>query len=364
MRDVAARRLRAQLLSGPPARDPVTVVGRLLAIQGQDPRGARLAIRARTRGVTAADVDRELTEQRSLVITWLNRGTLHLVRSEDYPWLQTLTTPPLLTSSATRLARAGVDARETVRSLAVIERSLAADGPLTRAQLRERLDRVGLKTDDGALIQLLFRAAVEGLIVRGPMIGRQHAYVLVRDWLPRPRPRAFTRAQALAELARRYLVAHGPASDRDLARWAGLALGDARAGLAAIGGELVAPVDGLVELAAKRERPRPAPPRLLGAFEPLLLGWRSRAAVLGEHEPRVISGGVFRGFALVRGHAAACWRIVERLVAIEPFAELERADADELARDGEAALAFLGLAGRRGRGTAGPRLAGVHQPLA
>ena len=64
-------------------------------MQGQDPRGARLAVRARTEGLSAADVDRALSEERSLLITWLNRGTLHLVRSEDYPWLQALTTPPL-----------------------------------------------------------------------------------------------------------------------------------------------------------------------------------------------------------------------------------------------------------------------------
>src|SRR5215831_3091388 len=70
-----ARRLRAQLLSGPPARSPVAVAQRLLAIQAQDPRGARLAIRARSSGLAASDVDRALGE-RSLLITWLNRGTL------------------------------------------------------------------------------------------------------------------------------------------------------------------------------------------------------------------------------------------------------------------------------------------------
>ena len=342
MRNLTARRLSAQLLSGPPLREPVAVARHLLAIQGQDPRGARLAIRARTRGVTAADVDRELTEQRSLLITWLNRGTLHLVASDDYPWLQALTTPPLLTSSATRLAQVGIDSRQTQRALGVIERALAADGPLTRAQLRERLERAGLQNADGALIQLLFRAAVQGLVVRGPMSGREHAYVLVRDWLEPPR--RFTREQALAELARRYLVGHAPATERDLARWAGLPLRDARAGLARIGGELEPPVDGLVELSGARRARRSVPPRLLGAFEPLLLGWRSRAEVLGEHEPRVISGGVFRGFALVGGRGVACWRIADKRVVIEPFAELAGADARALAGDGEAVLAFLGLA--------------------
>ena len=103
-----AERLRAQLLAGPPARDPVAVTERLLAVQAQDGRGARLAIRARSCGLTAGDVDSALTEERSLLVTWLNRGTLHLVRSEDYPWLHALTAPRQATGNARRLAKEGV----------------------------------------------------------------------------------------------------------------------------------------------------------------------------------------------------------------------------------------------------------------
>src|SRR4029077_14610630 len=131
MRSPLADRLTAQGLSGAPLKRPVDVVERLLAVQGQDPRGARLAVRARTKGLAAAGVDRALTEDRSLLITWLNRGTLHLVRSEDYPWLQALTTPPLLTSTSRRLAQEGVTPDAAERGVAVIERSLADDGPLT-----------------------------------------------------------------------------------------------------------------------------------------------------------------------------------------------------------------------------------------
>src|SRR6476646_1494397 len=105
---ILAERLTSQGLAGPPLPDPTAVAERLLAVQGQDPRGARLAVRARTERLSAADVDRALSEERSLLITWLNRGTLHLVRSEDYPWLQALTTPPLLTGNATRLRQLGV----------------------------------------------------------------------------------------------------------------------------------------------------------------------------------------------------------------------------------------------------------------
>ena len=39
-------------------------------------------------------------------------------------------------------------------------------------------------TDEGqALVHILFRATLDGLIVRGPMIGGEQAYVLVTDWL-------------------------------------------------------------------------------------------------------------------------------------------------------------------------------------
>ena len=234
-----ARRLTAQLLAGRPARDPVDAVRRLLAVQGQDPRGARLAIRARTSGVRADDVDRALTHDRSLLITWLNRGTLHLVASEDYSWLHALTAPALATSNRTRLAQSGVSPDQAERAVALVERELAANGPTTGPALRERLRSAAIPTDGQAFVHVMFDASLRGSVVRGPMIGRQHAYVLVGDWLPGgARKAAVDRDAGLAELARRYLAGHGPADAADLARWAGIRLGDARAGLEAIASEL------------------------------------------------------------------------------------------------------------------------------
>jgi Winged helix DNA-binding domain len=318
--DPLAERLTAQGLSGPPLPDPVAVAERLLAVQGQDPRGFRLAVRARTEGLTAADVERALGEDRTLLVTWLNRGTLHLVRSEDYPWLQALTTPPLSASSVRRLRQEGVSEAKTERAVATIERALADEGPLTRVQLRERVDAAGVRTEGQAMIHLLFLAAVRGIVVRGPMIGKQHAYVLVSDWLGERGP--VDRERALAELARRYLVGHQPASDRDLAKWAGLPLRDARTGLKAIGREVEEGEDGLVRLA---KRPPPEglpPPRLLGAFDPVLLGWTSREPVLGRHEPRVVTGGLFRAFAMAEGRAVAGWKWARDEVTMEPYERL------------------------------------------
>jgi hypothetical protein len=335
-------RLTAQLLAGPPARDAVTVAERLLAVQGQDPRGARLAVRARSDGLTAADVDRALTEERSLLITWLNRGTLHLVRSEDYPWLHGLTAPTQITGNLRRLGQEGVSPDDAERGVTVMARALAEEGPLTRDQLRERIAAAGVRTERQALVHVLMRASLLGLAVRGRMVDGQHAYVLVRDWLGEPKP--VDRGTALAELARRYLAGHGPATDRDLARWAGLPLRDARAGLDAIASELRDFEDGLVDLARRPPAAELPPPRLLGPYDPLLLGWTSREDVLGPHQELVTVNGLFRPFALVRGRAAASWGMPRGEVVIEPFGRLGKADAAALDREARDVARFLTVA--------------------
>ncbi|HET7378575.1 MAG TPA: winged helix DNA-binding domain-containing protein [Gaiellales bacterium] len=325
---ILAKRLRAQLLAGGKADAPLPVVERLLAIQAQDARGARLAIRARSAGLRAADVDTALTADRSLVITWLNRGTLHLVRSDDYPWLQQLTAPQLRTATARRLSQEGVTPDAAERGVAAIERALAEDGPLERDRLRERVAAASVRTHGQAFVHLLALASIRGLIVRGPMLGGRQAFVLVRDWLGEAGP--IDRDRALAELARRYLAGHGPATAADLGKWAGLPLRDARLGLQAIASELHQDEGDLVDLKRRATTARLPDPQLLGSFEPVLLGWTNRDEILGEDAARVVSGGVFRAFALVRGRAAATWTISRGAVKLEPFRPLSSADRSAL----------------------------------
>jgi hypothetical protein len=339
---IFAERFAAQGLAGPPERAAADVAGRLLAVQGQDPRGARLAVRVRSDGLTAADVDRALSEERSLLITWLNRGTLHLVRSEDYPWLHALTTPPLFTSAMRRLEQEGVPPAAAERGVKTIEQSLAGEGPLTRLQLRERLEATRVPAAGQALIHLLFLATLKGIAVRGPMVGDDHAYVLVSDWLDPARP--VDRDVALAELARRYLIGHAPADDRDLARWAGLPLRDARAGLTAIAAELVERDDGLVHLAASPPVGEVPGPRLLGPYDPLLLGWTSRESVLGPHTQLVTINGIFKPFAMVKGRAVATWRLSRGKVTIEPLGRITKTANAALAADAANVERFMASA--------------------
>ena len=333
---------------------PEAGVRRLLAVQAQDRSAWRLALRARVEGITAQDVNLALTEKRSLLVAWLNRGTLHLVCTEDYPWLLALTAPTQIAGNRRRLAQEGLSPDDVERGVALIERSLASEGPLVRSQLRDRLAAQGIRTEGQALVHLLFAAVIRGVAVLGPMAGGEHAFAHAREWLgaradPLPADR---RAAALTELARRYLAGHGPATDADLAKWAGLPLRDARAGLRAMAPELVELEGGMLDLAGRRPgdgaapEPELLPPRLLPAFDPSLVGWRGREPFLRRaDEPRVIptGGGLFRPFATIDGVAAATWsarrqgdRVAVRIEPFEPFdADVQAAlqiEAEDVAR--------------------------------
>jgi hypothetical protein len=251
-----------------------------------------------------------------------------------------VTTPPLQTGSARRLQQEGVPPDDAERGIATIERSLADDGPLTAQQLRERVAATGVRAQGQALYHMLFQASLRGLLVRGPMVNGKHAYVLVRDWLGEPK-RA-DRGKALKELGRRYLAGHGPATDRDLARWAGVPLRDARAGFEAIASELEELGDGLVDLAQRPPTAELPPPRLLGSYDPVLLGWTSREDILGKHRHLVTVNGLFRPFAMVKGRAVGTWGMPKGEVVLESLAQIAKTDREALEREARDVERFLG----------------------
>lgn len=341
--DVVAARLTSQLLGGPPATSVAAVVDRLLALQAQDERGVRLAVRSRSTGLSAVDVDRALTEERSVVVSWLNRGTLHLVPAADWPWLHTLTAPRQVTGNRRRLAEEGVSPAQADRGVEVVMGAVHDEGPLTRDQLRARLDDAGVPTAGQALVHVLSAATIRHDLIRGPVVDGRQAFVAASDWLGAA-PRSLDRDEALATLARRYLAGHGPATPRDLATWVGLPLGDARAGFAAIADD-TEPTgdDGLVAL---RGAPAPAPlptPRLLGPFDPILHGWASRQQFTGRHTGVVTTNGLFRATALVDGRVVATWGLDSGTLTLRPLEPIGERSLAALREDAADVGRFLGL---------------------
>lgn len=169
------------------------------------------------------------------------------------------------------------------------------------------------------------------------MTGGEHAFALASDWLGE-RPK-IERDHALAELARRYLVGHGPADQHDLAKWAQLPVRDARAAFNVIASELEQRPDGL-ESRAGEGTPLP-PPLLLGPFDPLLLGWRSRTLVLDDLQEVVTVNGIIRAIALVNGRAAGTWTMPGGRVELRLWGKQSRVTTAALERDADAVEAYL-----------------------
>ncbi|SDH48646.1 winged helix DNA-binding domain-containing protein [Nonomuraea jiangxiensis] len=302
------RSVEAQLLHRPPALTAGEIVRRLGAMQAQDVPAALLAFRARSTTLPPAAVE-AAWQSREIVRTWGPRGTLHFVHADDLPWIHALTRRP--TNTLRRLQEEGVTADDP---LGLIVRTLAGQGPLTKAELEERL--AGRARGQG-VVHLVALAAHHGLAVLGPNRAGKPTYVHAADWLGAPIVPDPDRERALRELAIRYRRAHHPATPEDLAAWSGLPLGESRAAWR------LAPAD-----------PPPAQQepvvRLAPAFDEYLMGWRSREPILAaEHTRKVFpGGGVLRPVVLVNGVIRGVWTRKGPQVTVEPFDELP---ADRLA---------------------------------
>ena len=105
-------RLRAQKLARQPSEPRASVVQLvkdLCGIQAQDTRAATLAVRVRSAGLVATDVESARIQERSVVRTWGPRGTLHLLAAEDLGWLLPLLGPVFVAGDRRRRAELGLD---------------------------------------------------------------------------------------------------------------------------------------------------------------------------------------------------------------------------------------------------------------
>jgi hypothetical protein len=201
-------------------------------------------------------------------------------------------------------------------------------------------------------MHLLMLAVTDGIAIQGPDRGKQTCLVLERDWLGK-QP-AHDRQRALAELARRYLGAFGPATEPDLAKWAGLPMRDVRSGLTAISAELreVCLESGRAWSLKRRARTAQGKVvRLLPAWDTYLMGYRDREFLTRAERWKQVApgGGILKPSICVDGVLVGRWNL-ERdgkvwRVALDRFEALD--DEAEALLEAEVAEveAFEGGAG-------------------
>ena len=341
-------RLRAQGLAAP-VNDLKHLLARALSLQAQDYNAAILGARARSCGLVDDDVRAALIDG-ELCWTWLMRGTLHLANMADLPWLLPLFGPQFIRLTARRYRELGLDEETRVCATSLL-RQFLADGPQTRAALKDKLAAEGLPVEGQACPHLLRHAALEGALVCVPLRNSRPDYRLLDDLDSDAWPGADA---AAARLARRFLRAFGPANAADLARWSGLPMQLARAGLDALAEEVTA-VDAAGQKAVMARDQLPwldeEPQQslfLLPAFDALLLSHVDRDLVLPPEVSRAIhpGGGIIRPALLIDGVARGRWQLKRGrrslTVVFTPFVPLPRGRRQALEAEVADVGRFLG----------------------
>ncbi|MBM6402514.1 winged helix DNA-binding domain-containing protein [Phycicoccus sonneratiae] len=261
-RAIARWRFRTQLLDGRSAPDAPTAVRSLLAVQAENLDQTGWALASRAPGLTPpALVD--LLADGTLVRTHVLRPTWHLVHRADLRWLLELTGPRVRQQVGRQLERdLGLDAATVAACTDAVLTALDGTADLTRDELGASLGRAGHVLDGMRLMVVLAHVEMGLLVGSGAPrpdggTGTQ-TYRLLDDRLdPSPYP---DRDEALTALAARYVLGHGPATERDLAYWATLTLTDVRRGLASAATQLESfEHDGRTFWHAPGEEPPPRP---------------------------------------------------------------------------------------------------------
>jgi hypothetical protein len=255
VREVVLRRLAASGLTGPLRPSPERVVGDLLAVQSQDVQPSAWSVAQRTQGGTEAVVSAARDDGR-VVRTHVLRTTWHDVRQEDLRWLLALTAPRVLQLAAAPRRELGLDDELLATARRAVEPAVAGR-TRTRPQLAQVLADAGLVLDARALGWVLMLLELHAVVCSGPRERSLHTYALLDERVP-PSP---CPDDPTAELVRRFLRGHGPATVKDLSWWSSLRVSDLRRALAGLGEQVRRDeVDGL-ELwsCADAAPPLPAP---------------------------------------------------------------------------------------------------------
>lgn len=352
-KDIANYRLFNQHIASPHLKESGQLVAWLGAMQAQDYAGAKWSIGLRLPDATDTDIEQAIAD-RTIVRTWPMRGTLHFVAAADVRWLLKLLTPRVIAQTAGRSRQLELDEAIFAHSKQLFAGALQGGKHLTRAEMQQTLEEAGISTAGQRGYHILVRSAQDGLICFGVPQGKQQTFTLLDEWIAPTK--ALARDEALAELARRYFTGHGPATVHDLARWSGLTLTDARAGLEQVKTQLrQETVNGQTYWlspdipASPTESPTAY---LLPGFDEYLLGYTDRSAVLEPaHAPKIVPGnnGMFMPTVVIDGRVAGLWKRTlkkDKLILIlSPFASFSQAESQAINPAAERYRYFMGLSG-------------------
>lgn len=304
-------RLFNQGIAMPRFQHPAEVLIHMGAIQGQDFSGAKLSIGVRLNHATDQTIENAFSG-RSIVRTWLMRGTLHFVAARDIRWINDLVAARLIAANARRYRELELDEPTLMRSNEFMYKSLQTSGKLSRKQLMAALEQSGISTRGQRAAYMLQRATLDNLICQCG-VTRNVADFILQESLTDAKPK--DKSEALAELAKRYFFSRGPATLADFSWWSGLTVKEAKEGLQAIKKDLEEfTADGQTyyfKNNPKIKKPENSLAFLLPGFDEFLLGYKDRIASLSPSQSNLWcpgGNGMFHPFIILNGKFRGTWK--------------------------------------------------------
>lgn len=304
----------------------------VVALHSTDPPSVHLSCWARGRDISVDDVERAIYADRSIVRQMCLRQTLFVLPRDLMPAVLGSICPRMADRARTALlrevAQAEVDTEPAAwidTAAAAVLAELAREEGLTGAQIRQRVPEAvgsyaqGAGTRWASTVQLtpklLTLLHLQGRIIRcgndGPWHTSRPRWAATESWLGPVSP--LPEQEGYAELVRRYLHAHGPATVDDAAWWIGATKGAVRTALADLTAVPVSldgtdqpgwllpddldPVGGVEPWVA-----------LLPLLDPAVMGWRERGFLLAPHQPLLFdSVGNAGTTVLIDGRVVGVW---------------------------------------------------------
>lgn len=310
---IARLRMVVQGLAGTGGQNLEGTVRRLVALQAQDPASAGWAVGLRT-GCSEEEI-RQALGDRQLVRSWSLRATIHLMVWEDVYRLIDLAAPRIKAAHQREYLRHGLTEEVIERSQAVLQERFRRQPTLTRKEMVALWKEAGIPTEGVRSNLLVYRAGMDGILGMAGVQGKDPVHVWMPEYLPR-REEPVPREEALARLALRYVQGYGPATAADYAWWTGCTLTEARAAVEAVSGELTSFIVGKeIYWMPKGMDEVPVPEEgmvhLLPPFDPLLMGYSDRSAIVDKEGWHRICGngnGILSPTLTLDGQVVGTWK--------------------------------------------------------
>ena len=355
---------RHHLLERAPKGLALNIVDEILGLNAQGALNVQLSLWNRVADLETSFISKAMLVDHSLVKTWVMRNTVHIVPSERLPIYHKALQRSLLREWNRWTVKTGAKKSPTSWESFYSEVLEAIEGgPLTIRQMQEVL---GWKERGSyiSLSRLVREMSLSGLICHAESSGpwyhkTRYRFTRVDRWLPSVDLNSVSEEEALAWLARRYLMAYGPASIRDFAYWSGMRIREARPVFETLS-------DSLVEVAIPEQRgtllileedlstllelsDRPTWARLLPPFDVLIMGHKDKTRFIeSETRKRIfLPRGDVAATMLVDGLVQGVWVLRKKGkrwgIELSPFKRLSNEDVEAVEVEVDQMRRFTGF---------------------